>query len=64
MIAEWQLQDLTERFLQKIPALLFVSAFSELRGDIEWFKFDRLQLLSGTSTDIIRNQIYAGNILV
>jgi hypothetical protein len=64
IIAEWQLQELAERFLQKIPALLFVSAFSEFRGDIEWFKFDRLQLLSGTSSDIIRNQIYAGNIIV
>ena len=48
----------------KVPALLLVSAFSEMRGDNEWFKYDRAQLLTGTSPDIIRNQIEAGNILV
>lgn len=64
VVAEWKLQDLVERFTKKIPALILVSAFSEMRGDDEWFKFDRAQLLTGTSTDIIRNQIFAGNILV
>lgn len=64
IVAEWQLQELAERFAQKIPALILVSAFSEMRGDDEWFKFDRAQLLTGTSADIIRNQILAGNILV
>jgi hypothetical protein len=42
----------------------FISAFSEMRGDDEWFQFDRAQLLTGASTDIIRSQILAGNILV
>lgn len=64
IVAEWQLQILAERFAKKIPALIFVSAFSEMRGDVEWFKFDRAQLLAGTSADIIHNQIRAGNILV
>ncbi|PWH19101.1 MAG: hypothetical protein DDG59_04090 [Anaerolineae bacterium] len=64
IVAEWQLQELAERFARKIPALILVSAFSEMRGDDEWFKFDRAQLLTGTSADIIRNQILAGNILV
>lgn len=40
IIAEWQLQALAERFMEKIPALILVSAFSEMRGDDEWFKFD------------------------
>lgn len=62
-VAEWQLQILAERFVKKIPALIFVSAFSEMRGDIEWFKFDRAQLLTGTSADIICSQILAGNVL-
>lgn len=64
IVAEWQLQTLAERFIKKIPALIFVSAFSEMRGDVEWFKFDRAQLLTGISADIIHNQILAGNILV
>ncbi|MBI5236734.1 MAG: hypothetical protein HY886_10875 [Deltaproteobacteria bacterium] len=64
IVAEWQLQILAERFINKIPALIFVSAFSEMRGYIEWFKFDRAQLLTWTSADVIHNQILAGNILV
>jgi hypothetical protein len=64
IIAEWQLDALAERFVQKVPALILVSAFSEMRGNIEWFKFDRAQLLTGTTKDILRNQIMAGNILI
>ncbi len=64
IIAEWQLDVLAERFAKKIPGLVLVSAFSEMRGDVEWFKYDRAQLLTGTSSNIIRNQISAGNILV
>lgn len=64
IIAEWELPILAERFVKKIPALILVSAFGEMRGNIEWFKFDRAQLLTGTSASIIRSQILAGNILV
>lgn len=64
IIAEWQLETLAERFAKKIPGLVLVSAFNEMRGDDEWFKYDRAQLLTGTSPNIIRNQISAGNILV
>ena len=63
-IAEWQLEALAERFMQKIPGLVLVSAFSEMRGDVEWFKFERAQLLTETTPEIIRNQISTGNILV
>ncbi|MFN7036964.1 MAG: MvaI/BcnI family restriction endonuclease [Bellilinea sp.] len=63
-LVEWQLNDLSERFAKKMPALILVSAFSEMRGDREWFKFERAQWLSGTSKDILRSQIYAGNILI
>jgi len=64
VIAEWQLVALEKRFKEKIPALILVSAFSEMRGNDEWFKFERARLLQGTSEDIIRNQILEGNILV
>jgi hypothetical protein len=64
VIAEWQLETLAERFMQKTPGLVLVSAFSEMRGDSEWFKYERAQLLTGTTMDIIRNQLISGNILV
>lgn len=63
IIAEWQLETLAERFAKKIPGLVLVSAFSEMRGDVEWFKYSRAQLLTGTSPDIISNQLWAGNVL-
>ncbi|MDI6766700.1 MAG: MvaI/BcnI family restriction endonuclease [Bacteroidota bacterium] len=63
IIAEWQLETLAERFAKKIPGLVLMSAFSEMHGDIEWFKYDRAQLLTGTSPDIISNQFEAGNVL-
>ncbi len=64
LIAEWNLEILAERFMKKLPALILVGAFSEMRGDVEWFKYDRAQLLTDTSVSIIRNQIMEGNILV
>ncbi len=64
IVAEWQLETLAERFARKIPGLVLVSAFCEMRGDVEWFRYDRVQLLTGTSLNIIHNQISAGNILV
>ncbi len=64
LIAEWQLDALAEQFCKKIPGLILVSAFSEMRGDIEWFHFSRAQLLTDTSPEIIREQILAGNVLV
>ncbi|HZQ09467.1 MAG TPA: MvaI/BcnI family restriction endonuclease [Anaerolineae bacterium] len=63
LIAEWELETLAQRFMQKLPALILVSAFSEMRGDTEWFRFSRSQLLQGTSVDIIRGQIYSENAL-
>jgi len=64
VVAEWYLDTLAKRFAKKIPGLVLVSAFSEMRGDIEWFKYERAQLLTGSSPEIIRNQISSGNILV
>lgn len=64
ILAEWQLTTLAERFMQKLPRLILVSAFSEMRGEIEWFRYERARLLTGTSAEIIRSQILEGNILV
>ena len=64
IIAVWDLKILTERFLKKIPALLFVSAFTEERDSVEYFKFYRAQLMSGTSPELLADQFRAENLLV
>jgi hypothetical protein len=63
IIAEWQLETLARWFMQKVPGLVLVSAFSEMRGTTEWFKYERAQLLTETSPDIMRNQLLSGNVL-
>jgi len=64
VIAKWTFSALEQQFERKLPAMLLVSAFSEMRGDVEYLRFDRAQLLSGSNPCIIRNQILAGNVLV
>lgn len=63
-IATWQLQTLADRFIQKLPALLFVSAFTEERGGVEHFRYYRAQLMKGTSPELLADQLRAENILV
>ncbi|MBU0567903.1 hypothetical protein KJ693_02935 [bacterium] len=64
IIATWKLQTLTNRFMQKMPTLLFVSAFTEERDGLEYFHFYRAQLMKGTSIDLLADQFRAENILV
>jgi hypothetical protein len=64
VIAEWSLEALAEQFIKKMPALVLVSALSEMRGDTEYFNYTSARLLEGTSTGILREQILAGNVLV
>lgn len=64
VVATWQLQNLAERFMQKMPALLFVSAFTEERDGIEYFHFYRAQLMKGTSPELLADQFREENILV
>jgi hypothetical protein len=64
IIATWQLQTLADRFIQKLPALLFVSAFTEERDGLEYFHFYRAQLMKGTSPELLANQFREENILV
>ncbi|MBF0241572.1 MAG: hypothetical protein HQK64_03740 [Desulfamplus sp.] len=64
IIATWELEILAQRFIQKIPALLFVSAFTEERDGKEYFHFYRAQLMKGTSPELLANQFRAENILV
>jgi hypothetical protein len=64
IVAIWQLETLVKRFLQKIPALVFVSTFTEDRDGIEYFRYHRAQLMKGTSPELLANQFRAENILV
>jgi hypothetical protein len=64
IVAIWNLKKLAERFMQKMPALLFVSAFTEERDGIEYFHFYRAQLMKGTSPKLLADQFHAENILV
>ena len=64
IVAIWNLKKLAERFRQKMPALIFVSAFTEERDGIEYFHFYRAQLMKGTSPKLLADQFHAENILV
>lgn len=64
IIATWKLQTLADSFMQKMPTLLFVSAFTEERDGLEYFHFYRVQLMKGTSPDLLADQFRAENILV
>lgn len=64
VIALWKLDALSERFMQKIPSLIFVSAFSEERDGIEYFHYYRAQLMKGTSPELLGDQFKEENILV
>lgn len=65
VVAEWQIQTLVERFMQKLPALIFVGARSRISDDgIEMFNFEKVQLLTGISSNNVREQIGQGNILL
>lgn len=64
IIATWQMDKLAERFIQKIPALLFVSARSEERDGREYFHFYRAQIMKGTTPELLADLFRAGDILV
>ncbi len=64
IIAEWQMIHVSERFHQKLPALVFVSAFTEERDSIEYFNYHRAQLMKGTSMELLADQFRAEHILV
>lgn len=64
IVTIWQTEDLAQRFLEKIPALMFVSAFVEERDGVEYFHFYRAQLMKDTSPELLSDQFKAENILV
>lgn len=64
VVATWQLAALAERFLQKLPALLLVSARSEERAGVEYFHFYRGRLMRGTTAELLADLFKTGDLLV
>jgi len=64
IIATWQLSTLAERFAQKIPALLFISAHTEEKAGVEYFHFYRGQLMRDTTEELLSELFKTGNLLV
>ncbi len=63
-IAKWNLDRLAERFLEKIPAMILVSAKTEERDGVEYFHYMRARLLKNTSADVLRQQFQEQNIVM
>lgn len=64
VIAIWQLLELANRFVEKIPALLFVSAHTEEKNGSEYFHYYRAQLMRETSAKLLSELFKTGNLLV
>jgi len=63
-LVRWFTKDLSKQFKTKMPALLLVTARTELRGDTEYFHYYRARLLTGTSPTLVADQIRRGNMLI
>ena len=63
-LVRWFTRDLSAQFHAKMPALILVTARTEIRGDTEYFNYYRARLLTGTSPTLIADQIRRGNILI
>lgn len=64
IVAIWQLSDLANRFIEKIPALLFVSAHTEEKNGNEYFHYYRTRLMRETSAELLSELFKTGNLLV
>jgi len=56
VIAVWSLESLVQQFVRKIPALIVVSAYAEMRGDIEYFHYFRARLMKNPSPALLADQ--------
>jgi hypothetical protein len=64
IVVKWKTKDLAQQFAKKMPAVILVSAETEWRGEVEYFRYYRARLLSGTSSRLIADQLRVGNMLV
>ena len=64
IIVAWELEAIANRFIQKLPALIYVTAFTEVRDNKEYFHYYRAQLMKDTTPELLQNQFKQENILV
>ena len=65
ILVQWKTETLLQRFVQKMsPGLVVAYAKNEMRDGVEWFKYERAQLLTEPSTEKFLAQLKAGNVLV
>jgi hypothetical protein len=64
IVVSWTMEAIAQRFTRKLPALVFVSAFTELRDNKEYFHFYRAQLMKDTMPELLENQFREENIFV
>ena len=64
IVVAWPLEILVAQFVKKMPSLIFVTAFTELRDDKEYFHFHRAQLMKDTTPELLENQFLSETILV
>ena len=63
-LVKWEINVLAAQFHKKVPALILVSARTEDRGGVEYFHYYRARLLTGTSPQLIANQLRYGNMVI
>jgi hypothetical protein len=64
IVVAWRLETVAKRFIQKLPSLIYVTAFTEVRDGKEYFHFHRAQLMKDTTPELLQNQFKLENILV
>ncbi len=64
LIASWPMSGLAQRFKQKLPALILVTAEVEERSGMEYFHYVRAQILSGVSATTLAHNFRVGNIVL
>lgn len=64
VVIQWSIDAIIERFSEKIPSLLLVTAQTETRDDKEFFHYYKAQLLKGTTKENLRNSFKGGDFVV
>lgn len=64
LIGCWNLEILAQKFVQKFPGLLLVSAASKIEDAQEYFNFTTALVMKGTSASIWRERLVDGTVLL
>lgn len=64
IVVKWDTAALADQFRKKVPAMILATAHVEERGGREYFHFYSARLLTGTSSELIADQLRYGNMLI